>query len=101
MQFDYVNLILRILHLLAAFAAAGGAIYARFALVPVLSSLPVEQRGELQASLAARWSKVVMASIGILLVSGLANFLLFVLGMKQQPWVETWKGTYVLFYHSL
>jgi uncharacterized membrane protein len=69
-----VALVSRWLHLLAAIAAVGGTIFIRLALQPTLATLPDDQRRSLHEALRARWSKVIMAAIFFLLVSGLFNF---------------------------
>ena len=73
-----VELILRWTHILAAIALAGGTIFRRFALLPAMAELPADARHQLGASLRGRWSKVVMISSGLLLISGLVNFMLIV-----------------------
>jgi uncharacterized membrane protein len=73
---DYVNLVMRWTHILAAMTAAGGTIFVRFALLPAQAVLPQEQREALHTALRARWSKIVMASIGALLISGIYNIVI-------------------------
>lgn len=73
MDIDYLGVVLRWMHILAATAAAGGTFFMRLALLPSVSVLPDEQRKALHEQVRSRWSKVVMLSIGLLLVSGLIN----------------------------
>ncbi len=68
-----LGLAFRWLHILAAVTAVGGTIFARLVVVPVLDPLPADQRSGLHAAMRARWSKIVAAAIGVLLVSGLYN----------------------------
>jgi uncharacterized membrane protein len=68
-------LLLRYLHILGAIALMGGTIFMRFALVPSLDALSPDQRQTLQASLRARWARLVMLAITFLLISGLVSFL--------------------------
>jgi uncharacterized membrane protein len=77
-----IVLVSRWLHILAAIAAVGGTIFIRYALLPSLAALPDEQRRSLHEALRARWSKVVMISIGFLVVSGLYNFFVINSGLK-------------------
>lgn len=76
MEIDPLGLALRWMHILAAVSAVGGAIYARFALLPSLDLLGLESRASLMTAVRGRWAKVVMAAILFLIVSGLWNFFL-------------------------
>jgi uncharacterized membrane protein len=73
-----VELIMRWTHILAAIALAGGTIFRRFALLPAVAEIPADARQQLATALRTRWSKVVMISSGLLLISGLVNFMLIV-----------------------
>lgn len=68
---ELLSLVFRWLHILAGMTAVGGTIFARAVVVPTLDELPSEQRNALHAAMRARWSKIVAAAIGFLLVSGL------------------------------
>jgi uncharacterized membrane protein len=76
MEIDWLALVLRWLHLVAAVAAIGGTIFMRVALVPAAAGLPVDVHKTLAEAIRRRWAKVVMASILFLIVSGLWNFLI-------------------------
>ena len=71
----WTDLVLRWLHILSAVTLAGGVIFSRFALVPSTESLPEATRSEIGAAIRSRWSKLVMISSGLLLVTGLVNFM--------------------------
>jgi uncharacterized membrane protein len=71
---DYLGLALRWLHIISAITAAGGTIFVRFVLLPAISQLPDDARKTLHANVRARWSKIVMGAIAVLLVTGLINF---------------------------
>ncbi len=73
---NYVDLMLRLIHILSAIILAGGIFFWRAALLPVLDGLPQSTRHDLQSSLAARWSRWVMLTSGLLLISGLVNAVL-------------------------
>lgn len=74
MEADLIlNLLARWLHILAAITAVGGTIFARFVVVPTLEELPADERSSLHAAMRQRWSKVVAAAIGFLILSGLYN----------------------------
>jgi len=68
---------LRVMHILPAVVAGGATVFARFALIPALQTLPEADRLRLKEVIDRRWRVVVMACIGLLLVSGLANFMLY------------------------
>src|SRR5262245_47653422 len=70
---ELVNLVSRWLHILAAITAVGGTVFARFVVVPSLEPLAPDERAALHAAMRMRWSKIVAAAIGFLLLSGLYN----------------------------
>jgi uncharacterized membrane protein len=83
---DFVNLISRWLHLLAAITAVGGTIFARAVVVPSLDALPADQRTALHAAMRARWSKVVTVAIALLFVSGFYNFAIISIDYRLPRW---------------
>ena len=99
MAIDYLNLGLRLLHLFAAFTAVGGLIFIRFALQPSLSELDTAAREDVHSKVRPRWAKLVGIAIGFLLISGLANYILFVRTFKT--WDDAWKDVYASSYHML
>lgn len=70
-------LVLRWMHIVPAVVAGGATIFARLALLPALSTLPDAERGRFKETIDRRWRAVVMACITLLLVSGVANFVLY------------------------
>lgn len=80
-----LGLVARWLHILSAMAAVGGALFARVALLPSLQVLNEADRKTLHDAIRSRWSKVVMASIGFLLLSGLYNIAMIEMGKKIPP----------------
>lgn len=85
MDVDVIGLISRWLHILAAITAVGGTIFMRLALVPSISVLPDEQRKSLHGEIRSRWSKLIMASILFLIVSGLYNYIMLVRAARGWP----------------
>jgi uncharacterized membrane protein len=81
-----VHLVARWAHILAAITAVGGTIFARSVVVPALDELPDGQRSALHAAMRRRWSKVVAASIGFLLLSGFYNFAVTVVDYRVPKW---------------
>ena len=73
MDIDYIALVSRWLHILAAITAVGGTIFIRMALVPSLGVLPDQAKKDLHEAVRGRWAKFVMAAIAFLLLSGLYN----------------------------
>jgi putative copper export protein len=73
-----VDLLLRWAHILGAAILVGGALFWRCAVLPARPELSDETRAGVAAALRSRWSKLVMLSSGLLLVSGLINFMTIV-----------------------
>ena len=69
-----LDLALRWLHILSAIALTGGAVFWRTAVTRGLESLPEDARQQASAAIRSRWSRWVMGSSGLLLVTGLVNF---------------------------
>lgn len=82
---DYVILASRWLHLAAAIIAIGGAAFMRFALIPAANaSLSDSEHQKLREALRARWAKLVMICIAVLLITGFYNFFMLALPPKVQ-----------------
>ncbi len=73
-------------HILAAITAVGGSIFVRFVVLPSLETLPEGQRDSLHAVMRSRWSTLVAVAIGLLIVSGLYNFMLTVGQFRVPSW---------------
>lgn len=71
-----VLLTLRYMHILGAITLMGGTIFMRFALRPVVVGLPPETKASLHEQVRSRWSKVVMLTTLLILVSGITNLVL-------------------------
>ena len=71
---DWLAIVFRWLHMLAAITAVGGTFFMRFALVPSVPVLSDDQRKALHEQVRSRWVKFVMGAILFLLVSGFYNF---------------------------
>ncbi len=76
MDIDWVSVVSRWMHILAAITAVGGTIFARYALVPAAGELPEADRVQLMTGVRTRWFKFVNAAILFLLVSGLYNIVM-------------------------
>jgi uncharacterized membrane protein len=75
MHLDWLAIVLRWMHILAAITAVGGTVFMRMALLPSVSVLPDDARKALHEQVRSRWVKFVMGAILFLLVSGLYNFM--------------------------
>lgn len=70
-------LALRYMHILGAIMLMGGTIFMRFALAPVVAGLDGAAKAAVHEQVRSRWSKFVMLAAALLLVSGIANMILF------------------------
>ncbi len=75
MELDWLSVLLRWLHIVAAVLLAGGALFWCCVLRPAASELDDATAAGLRQRVAARFSKIVMLAILLLLVSGLINFI--------------------------
>jgi uncharacterized membrane protein len=87
---------LRVLHIGAAIVAAGGAFFQFVALHPTLATLPAEQRRPIREAVVDRWRGVVFAAIGLLLITGLVNFVVY-----KIPEYKPLPTNVKMVYHSL
>lgn len=70
------DVLIRVLHIGAALAVGGGALFQWWAVHPALATLDDARRVELREALVARWRVIVWSAIGLLLLTGLLNFVL-------------------------
>ncbi len=78
MDIDWLAVVFRWMHILAAITAVGGTIFMRLALLPASEGLTEDARRSLHDSVRARWVIPLNASILFLLVSGFYNFFMMV-----------------------
>jgi len=71
---DIAALLSRWLHLFFVAVAVGGVTMTRFALAPAAQEFPGSAVAEYRDAVRRRWMKWVMAAVGILLISGVFNF---------------------------
>lgn len=72
---NWLNVVSRFLHVTAAMIAVGGAIFTMFAVMPAVHVIPDEARVHFQQQLLRRFGKLLMLSIGLLLLTGFYNYL--------------------------
>jgi len=69
-----VDVASRWLHVGLAIVLLGGSVFMRFVLIPAAEQLPESEHAALRERVLARWRKLVMIGIGILLLSGFFNY---------------------------
>lgn len=69
--------LIRIVHIAAAILAGGAAFYYWFAVRPALGGLDEGTRAATRDAMLRRWFPVITAVVALLLVTGLANYLMF------------------------
>lgn len=70
---NYVDLVLRWMHILAATTMVGGTLFLRFAWFPSVKDADASTRESQFSGMRSGWAKLVMLSTLFLLVSGLIN----------------------------
>lgn len=73
---EVLGVLVRWMHIVSAVLLIGGLAYARVVAVPVLETLPEEERAEAWQRLAWRFRPLVHGAIAGLLVSGVYNLLI-------------------------
>ncbi len=82
-EIDYLVLLSRWLHIVAAALMIGGSGYALFAMLPGTGeSLTSQQCDATRKAVRRKWLVVINLSIGLLLITGFANFYLLVIAPK-------------------
>jgi uncharacterized membrane protein len=74
MDWNWLDVISRWVHVGTAIVLLGGAFFARFVLFPSAEELPEAEHERLRSGVLGRWKRVVHAGIALLLISGLYNF---------------------------
>lgn len=70
----FVDLAARWLHVLSAITLLGGSIFSLTVLLPAAKELTDPEHDKLRAGVLARWKRFVHGGIGLLLITGLYNF---------------------------
>jgi hypothetical protein len=74
---DWLQVAIRILHIGSAMLVGGALAFQLLALQPALAALGDGERGVVRQRVAGRWWPVALLAIGLLLATGLTNYLLF------------------------
>jgi hypothetical protein len=83
---DFVVVLSRWIHIMAAIVAIGAVAFQRFALLPVAKQiLSDEKQQELREGIRRRWAKFVHGCIALLLVTGGLNFVWLAMPPKVEP----------------
>jgi len=93
LPFDVLS---RWIHVGGAIAVLGGSVFIRFVLMPAVSELPDDQREALHERVMSRWRRLVGAGIGLLLLSGMYNFVRAVPHHSGQPLYHALMGIKIL-----
>ncbi len=70
-----VDVLSRVLHVGTAIVLVGGTVFMRCVLMQAAAGLPEAEHNALRQRLLGRWKRVVHAGIGLLLLSGLYNYM--------------------------
>ncbi|GAB4153140.1 MAG: hypothetical protein Tsb009_29400 [Planctomycetaceae bacterium] len=71
-----LDVLFRVLHVGIAIVVLGGSIFLRFVLMPAADQLPDDDHTALRERIMGRWRKIVGIGIGVLLISGLYNYII-------------------------
>lgn len=91
-----VDVISRWIHVGAVIVLVGGSVFLRFALLPAAEELPDDLHQQLRGSVMKRWRKVVGIGIGLILLSGLYNYMTAIPTHKGQGIYHALIGTKIL-----
>ena len=80
---EIIGLISRWAHIIPVIILVGGTLFMRFSLVPAANETSASD--ELRESIRKRWSKLIMISVLLLLVSGLYNTAVKAMGFDLTP----------------
>ncbi len=91
-----LHILFRYLHIGSVILFLGGVVYARQVLAPVLNVLPEDLRMQAAAGAQLRYRATLYTLLGVIVVSGLYNFLSFE-GPKHGQTYQIWFGIKILF----
>lgn len=90
-----LHILFRYLHISAVILFLGGVVYARQVLSPILSGLPEDLRMQAAAGAQLRYRATLYTLLGLIVVSGLYNFLSYE-GPKHGQTYQIWFGIKIL-----
>lgn len=71
-----IEVLMRWIHVGAVIVLVGGSLFKRFVLMPAAAELPESERTALRERVTSAWRKLVGLGIGLILISGLFNYLI-------------------------
>lgn len=90
-----LHILFRYLHISAVILFLGGVVYARQVLSPILGGLPEDLRMQAAAGAQLRYRATLYTLLGLIVVSGLYNFLSYD-GPKHGQTYQIWFGIKIL-----
>lgn len=75
MEFDWIAIASRWIHVGTAVVLVGGLVFLRFVLGPAAAQLPDEAHAKLKELVLARWKKFIHGGIALFVLSGFYNYL--------------------------
>lgn len=91
-----VDVLSRMFHVGTAIVLLGGAVFARFVLLPSAAELSEPEHDKLRAGVLGRWKRFVHGGIALLLLTGFYNFFRAIPGHKGQALYHALIGTKIL-----
>ena len=91
-----LDVLSRFAHVATAVVLVGGTVFMRFVLMPAAKELPEAEHDQLRQRLMSRWKRVVHGGIGLLLISGLYNYIQQRPMHKEDPLYHALIGTKML-----
>ena len=97
MEFElFFNVISRWAHIGTVIVLIGGSAFMRLALMPAAAELPDDQHQALKEKVFSRWRKIVGMGIGLILISGLYNYVKAIPLHDGQPLYHALIGTKII-----
>lgn len=96
MDLDWLAVVVRVLHLLAAMTAVGGTVFMARALLPAAATLPDDAHQKLRQEIRARWVIPLHLSITVLMLTGLYNIATVSMHQTVPSWYHMTFGVKVL-----
>ena len=75
MEFDWIAITSRWIHVGTAVVLVGGLVFLRFVLGPAAAQLPEEAHAKLKGLVLAKWKKFIHGGIALFVLSGFYNYL--------------------------
>lgn len=96
MDLDWLSVLVRVLHLLAAMTAVGGTVFMARVLLPAAGTLPDDAHQKLRQEVRARWVIPLHLSITVLMLTGLYNIAVVSMHQQVPKWYHMTFGVKVL-----